>query len=119
MRGNTTTNLPFFFKLNRDISLDKMECAMKKLFEIHPILKDRIELGDDQQYYNFRNDNREVNIERLSFTKEEWEEKKNSILLSPTIMKREMIYTILDCMKLKVTSTCSLMSAIVSAMVRV
>lgn len=94
MRGNTTTNLPFFFKLNRDISLDKMECAMKKLFEIHPILKDRIELGDDQQYYNFRNDNREVNIERLSFTKEEWEEKKQHLIIPYNYEKGDDLYHI-------------------------
>ena len=30
MRGNTTTNLPFFFKLASNISLDKMEDSIKK-----------------------------------------------------------------------------------------
>ncbi len=81
MRGNTTANLPFFFKLNSRIDLDRLEEAVRKLFEIHPILSDRIQPGEDGRLYNFRDDSRTPNIERLTLSDEEWETKRQNLVV--------------------------------------
>ncbi|MCR5488013.1 MAG: AMP-binding protein [Lachnospiraceae bacterium] len=94
MRGNTTANLPFFFKLGAGIDLDRMEDAIRKLFKIHPILTDRIQPGEDKHFYNFRDDTREAEIERLTLTEEEWGEKRKSLLVPYTYMPGENLYHI-------------------------
>ncbi len=81
MRGNTTANLPFFYRLGERISLDRMEEAIRKLFTIHPVLSDRIEPGEDGRLCNFRDDARQPEIERLTLSDEEWEEKRKNLLV--------------------------------------
>ncbi|MCR5235043.1 MAG: AMP-binding protein [Lachnospiraceae bacterium] len=94
MRGNTTANLPFFFKLGSKIDLDRMEDAIRALFDIHPILRDRIEPGEDKRLYNFRDDNREVTIERLTLSEAQWEDKRKKLLIPFTYMPGENLYHI-------------------------
>ncbi len=80
MKGNTTANLPFFYKVSDRIDLDRMEQAICRLFEIHPILSDRIEPGEGGAYMNFRCDSRKPEIERLTLTDEEWEDKRRTLV---------------------------------------
>lgn len=94
MRGNTTANLPFFFRLDNKIDLDRMEKAIRDLFKIHPILSDRIEPGEDKRMYNFRNDNREVNIERLTLSNDEWEDKRKHLVVPYMYMPGDDLYHI-------------------------
>ncbi len=94
MRGNTTANLPFFFKLDGKVDLDRMEDAIRKLFEIHPILSDVIQAGEDGKFANFRDDKRKAEIERLSLTDEEWDEKRRTLLVPYMYTKGEKLYHI-------------------------
>ncbi len=94
MRGNTTANLPFFFKLSNRIDLDRMEKAIEKLFTIHPILSDRIEPGADGRFCNFRDDSRKPQIERLTFTDEEWDDKEKSLVYPYMYMPGDNLYHI-------------------------
>lgn len=94
MRGNTTANLPFFFKIGSRVDLDRMEDAIRKLFDIHPILRNRIEPGEDGKLWNTRDDAREITIERLSLTPEEWDDKRKKLLFPYTYTPGENLYHI-------------------------
>ncbi|MCR4907918.1 MAG: AMP-binding protein [Lachnospiraceae bacterium] len=94
LKGNTTANLPFFYKLSDRIDLDRMEKAIRQLFEIHPILSDRIEPGAEGRYANFRCDTLEPEIERLTLSDEEWEEKRKTLLRPFMYTKGENLYHI-------------------------
>ncbi|MCR5788664.1 MAG: AMP-binding protein [Lachnospiraceae bacterium] len=94
LRGNTTANLPFFFKLSERIDLDRMEKAIRKLFTIHPILSDRVSQGPDGHFVHFRDDSREPQIERLTLSDEEWEEKRKTLLVPYMYLPDENLYHI-------------------------
>ena len=94
MRGNTTANLPYFFKLHNSVDLDRLEDALKELFRIHPILHDRVFKGRDGRYYNHRDDSRQVQIERMFPSAEEWEEKKARLLRPFSYTADETLYHI-------------------------
>ena len=53
-----------------------------------------MEPGEYNILYNFRNDEREVNIERLSLTKDEWEEKKEHLVIPYEYAKGDDLYHI-------------------------
>lgn len=44
MRGNTTSNIPFLFKLDPSVDLERMKRAVEGLFPIHPILNDVVQM---------------------------------------------------------------------------
>lgn len=94
MRGNTTANLPYFFKLSDKIDLDRLETALKELFKIHPVFNDRIAQDEDGVYYNYRDDTREPQIERLDIDGEEWEDKKRELLRPYSYTADENLYHI-------------------------
>ena len=94
MRGNTTANLPFFFKLDGKVDLDRMEEAIRGLFKVHPVLSDVIQPGEDGRLANFRDDDREAKIERLSLSDAEWEEKRRTLLVPYMYGKGEALYHI-------------------------
>ena len=94
MRGNTTANLPFFFRIDKKIDFDRMEDALRKLFDIHPILRDRVEPGDDGKLWNTRDDKRDITIERLTLTPEEWDDKRKKLLIPFTYTPGENLYHI-------------------------
>ena len=94
MRGNTTANLPFFFKLDGKVDLDRMEEAIRELFKVHPVLNDVIQPGEDGRLANFRDDNREAKIERMSLSDAEWEEKRRTLLVPYMYGKGETLYHI-------------------------
>ncbi len=94
LKGNTTANLPFFYKVSDRIDFDRMEEAIRKLFKIHPILSDRVEPGAEGKYEHHRDDSREPEIERLSMSDEEWEEKRKTLLRPFTYTPGENLYHI-------------------------
>lgn len=94
MRGNTTANLPFFFRLGSRIDMNRMEESIRELFDIHPILRDRIQPGEDGRLYNFRDDTREITIERLSLSQKEWDDKRRNLLIPYTYAPGENLYHI-------------------------
>ncbi len=94
MRGNTTANLPFFYKLGDRIDLDRMESAIRALFKIHPIISDRIEPGEDGRLCNFRNDERPPEIERETLSDEEWEDKRKTLVYPYMYTQGENLYHI-------------------------
>ncbi len=92
IRGNTTGNLPYFLKLDKKVDLDRLEKAVRGLFKIHPVLSGRIEPGEKGMLELFRNDDREPEIERATYSEEEWEEKKETLLKPFMFTKGENLY---------------------------
>lgn len=60
--GNTTGNLPFAFRLDDSVDLDRLKDAFRKLMDAHPILKGVIKPTPERYYALFRDDAREMNI---------------------------------------------------------
>ena len=92
MRGNTTSNLPFFFKLDEKIDMERMRDAIYKLFEIHPVLNDVIQPTETGMLANFRDDHRAIDIEFMSMSDAEWEEKRRTLLVPFMYTKGEKLY---------------------------
>ena len=79
MRGNTTANLPFLFRLDPSVDLARLKEAVVALFDLHPGLKSIIQL-DNGAYKNFRDDSRAVSISIETLTDSQWEELRPSLL---------------------------------------
>lgn len=79
LRGHTTSNLPFLFKLDKSVDLEKLKAATEQVFEIHPELKDIIQLHEGA-FKNFRNDNRKIDIPIIKLSDSEWEEERKELL---------------------------------------
>ena len=55
MRGNTTANLPFLYKLDKRTDLRRLKFAAEQLFEVHPELKAIIQMAEGRyQILTFR-----------------------------------------------------------------
>ena len=80
IKGNTTSNLPFTFRLGDSVDLDKLKKAIEGTINAHPGLKAIIKFDTDS-YKIFRDDTREINIPVINLTEAEWEEKKKEILV--------------------------------------
>ena len=80
MKGNTTANLPFLFRLDESVDLPRLQGAVKSLFDCHPGLKSIIQM-DEGAYKNFRDDSREISVPIQRLTDAAWEE------LRPTLLK--------------------------------
>lgn len=81
MRGNTTANLPFFYRLDPRVDLRLLKRSVEQVFELHPELKDVIQFDQETgAYMNFRDDWKEVNIPIHHLTDAQWEEEKNGLL---------------------------------------
>lgn len=93
MRGNTTANLPFFYKLDPSVDLVRLKGAVKELFEIHPGLKTVIQ-KDEGVYMNFRDDSRKIDIPIERLTDEQWEKKKETLLRPYYYEEGEPLYHI-------------------------
>ena len=74
MRGNTTSNLPFCWKLDPEVDLDRLIQAVKDLFEVHPEMKDIIQKDENGVYQNFRDDSREVQLPVIDMSEQQWQE---------------------------------------------
>lgn len=80
IRGNTTGNLPFTFKLDNSVDLTQLKTAIEEVLDAHPGVKAKI-YADGGWLKIFRDDERKIDIpiEHLSDT--EWEKRKNEILV--------------------------------------
>lgn len=95
MRGNTTANLPFFYRLDPRVDLRLLKRSVEQVFELHPELKDVIQFDQETgAYMNFRNDWKEVNIPIHHLTDAQWEEEKNGLLRPYTYGPGEPLYHI-------------------------
>ena len=95
MRGNTTANLPFFYRLDPRVDLRLLKRSVEQVFELHPELKDVIQFDQETgAYMNFRDDWKEVNIPIHHLTDAQWEEEKNGFLRPYTYGPGEPLYHI-------------------------
>lgn len=72
LKGNTTSNLPFLFKLDKSVDPDRLKKAVEDVFDIHPEMKVIICPGSSGMLENFRDDNREIDIPIIRLTDDEW-----------------------------------------------
>lgn len=93
MRGNTTGNLPFLFRLDPSVDLKKLKACVEELFEVHPELKDIIQM-DGKMYMNFRDDARVIDIPIVKLTDEQWEVQKGGLIQAYQYGQGEPLYHI-------------------------
>ncbi len=79
MRGNTTANLPFLFKLGPGVELPRLKKAVESLFDLHPGLKGVVQLHEGV-FKNFRHDGKRVEIPIQKMDDEEWEAHRKGLL---------------------------------------
>lgn len=94
MRGNTTSNIPFLFRLDASVDLERMKQAIEGLFPIHPILNDVVQMFQDKGYANFRDDSRPVNIPILDIAPEDWEQTMKGLIRPYLYTPGESLYHI-------------------------
>ncbi len=94
MRGNTTSNIPFLYKLDDSVDLVQLKAAVEKLFEVHPILKGTIEMYQDQGLALFRHDDLKVEIPIYTMSEEEWLDAKDELIKPYLYGKGEPLYHI-------------------------
>lgn len=78
--GNTTGNLPFTFKLDDSINLEKLKTAIEEVLDAHPGVKAKI-YADGGWLKVFRDDTRKIDIPIEHISDSEWEKVKNEILI--------------------------------------
>lgn len=93
IRGNTTGNIPYLFKLDSSIDFRKMKSAINKLFKVHPILSDVVQMTE-QGFANFRDDSRKPEIPVITLTKAQWQEKLPNLVRPYTYAQGEPLYHI-------------------------
>ena len=79
MRGNTTANLPFLFKLSPAVSLGHLKWSVEELFRVHPELKARIE-WDGEKFVNYRDDDRHIEIPIIILSDKGFELERQKLL---------------------------------------
>ena len=94
LRNNTTSNVPFLYKMDPDIDVDKLKKAVEQLFEIHPILKGSISMYEDKGLAMYRDDKKEINIPIYELTKQEWSETKAQLVRPFAYGKDDPLYRI-------------------------
>lgn len=80
MRGNTTANVPFLFKLDNSIDLQRLKTAAEALFEVHPILKGVVQMYEDKGYALYRNDALKIDIPIYVLSAEQWQHTKAGLV---------------------------------------
>ncbi len=93
MRGNTTANLPFLYKLDQRVDLARLQASIEGLFRVHPELNDVIQMSE-AGYQNFRNDDREVHIPITELRDAEWPEVRKGLLKPYLYTENEPLYHI-------------------------
>ncbi len=91
MRGNTTANLPFFFKLDRSVNLSRLQKAAEDLFDLHPGLKAIIQM-DEGAYKMFRHDETHVVVPIIRVSDMDWEILRSQLLKPYMYEKDEPLY---------------------------
>lgn len=79
LRGHSTSNLPFLFKLDDSVDLEKLRASVIEVCNIHPELKDIIEMRDGK-FVNVRNDEREIDIPIVRLSDAQWNEEKTKLI---------------------------------------
>lgn len=91
MRGNTTANLPFLFKLDPHVNVYLLKTAVERMFDVHPELKCVIQLHEGA-YKNFRKDDRKVDIPLITLSDAQWEETRKGLLRPYMYTENEPLY---------------------------
>mgnify|MGYP003913690073 CR=1 FL=1 len=91
MRGNTTANLPFLFKLDGSVDLAKLKQAVEDVFDVHPGLKAVVQLHEGM-FRNFRHDERRVEVPVVSMSDEQWKEYQKGLLKPYLYTENEPLY---------------------------
>lgn len=93
MRGNTTANLPFLFKLGKGVDLKKLKTSIEKLLDVHPELKDVIQF-DGKAFMNFRDDKRKADIKIVELSDAEWAEVRKGLVTPYMYGQGDLLYHI-------------------------
>lgn len=80
IKGNTTANLPFTFKLDNSVDLNKLKKAIEDTIEAHPGLKAIIK-PDGMIYKAYRDDSRNIDIPIIKLSEEEWQTRLKELLV--------------------------------------
>ena len=94
IRGNTTGNLPFTFKLDDSIDLKRMQRAISTVLDAHPGVKAKIYPDETGWLALFRNDDRRVEIPIEQVSDEDWERLKGEILVPFAYTKEDDLFHI-------------------------
>ncbi|MEE0061542.1 MAG: condensation domain-containing protein [Acutalibacteraceae bacterium] len=94
LRGNTTTNIPFLYKIDSSVDLIRLKASIEKLFDIHPILKGIIQPYEDKGLAMFRNDDLKIDIPVYEMSEEEWLETKEELIKPYMYTPDEPLYHI-------------------------
>lgn len=93
LRGNTTANLPFLFRLGKKVDLDKLKTSIEKLCDVHPELKSRIQFNG-QMFMNYRLDDRKVDIPIVEMSDDDFDEIKNKLVVPFMFAKGDDLFHI-------------------------
>ena len=93
IKGNTTGNLPFTYKLDDKVDLLRLKKAIEGTINAHPGLKAIIKF-DVNQYKVFRDDAREIDIPIVTLTEAEWNEKVEELLVPYTYTAEDNLFHI-------------------------
>ncbi len=94
IRGNTTGNLPFTFKLDQSIDMNRMQQAITQVLDAHPGVKAKIYPDETGWLALFRNDDRHVQIPIEKVSDDEWENLKDEILVPFAYTKEDDLFHI-------------------------
>ena len=92
LRGNTTSNLPFLFKLDESVDLERLKAAVEQVFEVHPEMKAVIQPAENGALACFRDDDRTIEIPIITLSDAEWEEQKNQLIQSFMYTEKEPLF---------------------------
>ena len=92
LRGNTTSNLPFLFKLDASVDLEKLKAAVEQVFEIHPEMKAIIQPGENGALACFRDDARKIDIPMIELSDEAWEDTKEQLIQTFMYTQNESLF---------------------------
>lgn len=79
--GNTTGNLPFAYRLDDSVELERLREAFRKLLNVHPALKAVIKPAENKYYAVFRDDAREIDIPVYQWTESEVGKQMQALLV--------------------------------------
>ncbi len=96
IKGNTTGNLPFLYRLDYKIDLNKLKKAVQKVCDLHPILKAKI-CFNGKMLMTYRDDSRVIPVPIEKMSEAEWEEKKKGLVRAFQYTKEDDLIHVLLC----------------------
>lgn len=79
--GNTTGNLPFAFRLDKGVDLERLRDAIHTVLDAHPTLKGIVKPTEQKYYAIYRDDSRAVDITIESIRDDEAEAKMQELIV--------------------------------------